>query len=167
MGILAWLVQGCLRWQKEGLGTPPAVEAATRGYRDEMDPVRHFLAECCVESHDVWTEATKLFEAFSRWAAENSETVINRKSFGSRMTDLGFGRDRKGGGGRYRYLGLNLLNDFEPSSRKSPYEEEQGESYQESVQEGSDRSKQHPTEEIRDRDEFSEGERVTQEVLHG
>ncbi|MBV9452643.1 MAG: hypothetical protein JOZ19_00760 [Rubrobacter sp.] len=36
-GILAWAVRGCLDWQKNGLGEPEEVRAATEAYRAEMD----------------------------------------------------------------------------------------------------------------------------------
>src|SRR5262249_54371075 len=46
-GILAWAVQGCLDWQRAGLGMPEAVKAATAEYRAEMDVLDQFLAERC------------------------------------------------------------------------------------------------------------------------
>lgn len=36
-GILAWLVRGCLAWQKQGLNPPEIVKAATADYRDSED----------------------------------------------------------------------------------------------------------------------------------
>ena len=47
-GILAWAVQGCLEWQREGLGMPEAVKAATANYRAEQDMLAAFLDECCL-----------------------------------------------------------------------------------------------------------------------
>jgi P4 family phage/plasmid primase-like protien len=47
-GILAWMVRGCLDWQKNGLGAPEAVASATRTYRDEQDLMGDFLADECV-----------------------------------------------------------------------------------------------------------------------
>jgi putative DNA primase/helicase len=46
-GILAWAVEGCLRWQQEGLGEPAAVSDARKQYREEMDVVADFIADCC------------------------------------------------------------------------------------------------------------------------
>src|SRR5262249_22300760 len=36
-GILAWMVRGCLEWQRDGLGLPAVVKAATEEYRSEED----------------------------------------------------------------------------------------------------------------------------------
>ncbi|HZZ14439.1 MAG TPA: phage/plasmid primase, P4 family, partial [Candidatus Sulfotelmatobacter sp.] len=52
-GILAWAVKGCLKWQRDGLGMPVAVTQATADYRDEMDPVSDFIADCCTSDPDA------------------------------------------------------------------------------------------------------------------
>jgi len=46
-GILAWAVQGCLAWQREGLQTPDAVRMATDAYREESDVIGPFITERC------------------------------------------------------------------------------------------------------------------------
>ena len=46
-GILAWLLQGCLEWQAEGLNPPGTVKAATAAYREEEDTIRVFINDCC------------------------------------------------------------------------------------------------------------------------
>jgi putative DNA primase/helicase len=38
-GILAWAVRGCLEWQRDGLGEPEAVRAATGDYRRSKTPL--------------------------------------------------------------------------------------------------------------------------------
>src|SRR5919107_5291637 len=38
-GILAWCVEGCLEWQREGLQAPEEVRRATGQYRSEMDVI--------------------------------------------------------------------------------------------------------------------------------
>jgi len=43
-GILAWLVQGCLEWQKRGLApVPECIRQATGEYRKQTDPIMSFL----------------------------------------------------------------------------------------------------------------------------
>src|SRR5215208_5766431 len=36
-GVLLWAVQGCVDWYRDGLGSAPAVEAATQAYRSETN----------------------------------------------------------------------------------------------------------------------------------
>src|SRR5262249_19627626 len=62
-GVLAWAVRGCVVWQKEGLGEPPAVTEATAAYRDESNHLTQFIEDCCVvepsrtvTSADLWRQ---------------------------------------------------------------------------------------------------------------
>ncbi|MBX3387628.1 MAG: hypothetical protein KF768_13750, partial [Phycisphaeraceae bacterium] len=65
-GILRRLVDGCLEWQRAGLGTAPGVEAATAEYRRDEDEVGRFFEEC-LEIEEV----PKGFnpQAFETWEA--------------------------------------------------------------------------------------------------
>ena len=36
-GILNWALEGCLEWQREGLGEPEEVRLATEEYREDID----------------------------------------------------------------------------------------------------------------------------------
>ena len=38
-GILAWAIQGCLDWQREGLKPPAIVREATATYLDSEDDI--------------------------------------------------------------------------------------------------------------------------------
>jgi putative DNA primase/helicase len=42
-GILNWAIQGCLKWQKERLGEPLAVQNASAKWRNDVDHVRRFV----------------------------------------------------------------------------------------------------------------------------
>ena len=55
---LAWAVAGCLAWQREGLGVPAVVQDATEAYRLSNDPLREFLAECCMLGADLSVSAS-------------------------------------------------------------------------------------------------------------
>ena len=44
-GILNWMIEGCLRWQNEGLDEPEAVTAATLDYRATEDVLTKFATE--------------------------------------------------------------------------------------------------------------------------
>ena len=85
-GILAWLVEGALRWQDFGLQPPPCVESATDAYREESDPLADVLAECC-ELDDGHSESSRaLFAAYTAHA--DREGIPQR----DQLTHTRFGR---------------------------------------------------------------------------
>ena len=88
-GILAWLVRGCLEWQKRGLEPiPEMVKAATQEYRAESDVLASFITEKCIEHPDATTKASDLYSAYKEWA-ESQGITLRDKDF---MTATTFGR---------------------------------------------------------------------------
>lgn len=65
--ILKWAVVGALDWQKHGLQVPAAVEAATREYRDDMNPLTAFIDECCELIPGKQVPISALWSAFNDW----------------------------------------------------------------------------------------------------
>ncbi len=118
-GILAWAVQGCLRWQREGLGPPATVRQATQEYRTEMDTLGAFLEARCVVEPGAEGPASELYTAYVEWAKANGEHIDSQKVFGTRLTERGF-TALKRGGARLR-VGVRLRNLREtpgPSPRR-------------------------------------------------
>ncbi|MCJ7510138.1 MAG: phage/plasmid primase, P4 family [Dehalococcoidia bacterium] len=67
-GILAWMVDGCLEWQRRGLDPPPSVRAATEQYRAESDPIADFLRDRCTTGAELTARAGELYIAYQSWA---------------------------------------------------------------------------------------------------
>jgi putative DNA primase/helicase len=88
-GILAWAVKGCLEWQRNGLGTPPQVAEATAAYRDEMDVLGDFIAECCRVEPMTTISGRELYEAYRTWAEEAGERPMSQCMFSLRMAERG------------------------------------------------------------------------------
>ena len=84
-GILAWCVQGCLDWQRDGLRVPKEVTDATQDYRDEQDVLADFIADECTVESSLNAKATQLYERYQRWTERNGETPLPQKSFGSAL----------------------------------------------------------------------------------
>ncbi len=80
-GILNWAIAGCRDWQRHGLGEPPEVRVATADYRDEMDTLGEFLAECCVLRPDARVSSHDLYEEYKRWATDAGERAWSHKRF--------------------------------------------------------------------------------------
>jgi P4 family phage/plasmid primase-like protien len=113
-GILAWAVEGCLEWQREGLQAPDEVRKATAGYRSEMDVVGAFLRDECEigESGAEGYKATlkDVYSRYEEWCEEGGEKPETRRKFNARLTERGQFRDRRSGpGGLREWHGLKLL----------------------------------------------------------
>jgi len=92
-GILAWIVRGCLEYQRDGLGEPDEVTAATEGYRADQDVLAAFINECCVVRPDVWCKFADLYAAYTSWCEESNEHPEKKRRFGDSLTERGFERD--------------------------------------------------------------------------
>ena len=81
-GILRWAVEGCLKWQQEGLRPPDAVKAATEEYKNEMDMLSEFLTDCCIIQGNAKVSNTKLWSEYMDWCKENGEKYpLSRRDF--------------------------------------------------------------------------------------
>jgi putative DNA primase/helicase len=97
-GILNWLIEGALRWQKEGLNTPSIVLNATDEYRGEMDAIGNFIKERCVQKPGETIKARELFRVYQEWCEENNELATSERMFGLRMKELGMAQKRAADG---------------------------------------------------------------------
>jgi putative DNA primase/helicase len=89
-GILAWIVRGCLRWQRVGLKPPDSVMQATADYQRESDPLADFLAERCINDPNSEEEARGLYREYTHWTAERKfkdKEVLGTRTFGELMAD--------------------------------------------------------------------------------
>ena len=69
-GVLAWMVRGCLSWQRKGLITPPDVVAATEAYRAEQDHHQRFADDCLTLTCEACTSSREIIDAYEEWCRE-------------------------------------------------------------------------------------------------
>lgn len=113
-GILAWLVCGCLDWQKNGLDTPQSVLNAGTAYRNEEDTLKVFLDECCIIKEDAKVKASKLYDAYKTWAQHGNLHIMNKTVFGLQLGKKKFVKTQTMHGIFYHGLGL-LVSEHEES----------------------------------------------------
>jgi len=104
-GILAWLVRGCLAWQKEGLNPPASVMAATKDYQESEDTIKTFIAEKCIEGAMRSCRAAALYKAYKEWQEGNGEKAMTGTKFGKIISES-YDSTRDEGG--KLYIGLEL-----------------------------------------------------------
>ena len=80
-GILRWMLEGCLNWQKHGLRPPPSVQLATAAYFEQQDRFGAWCSECCILSPQLETRPTALLKSFNEWAERNGEHPAGRAEF--------------------------------------------------------------------------------------
>ncbi|MCA3567273.1 phage/plasmid primase, P4 family [Bradyrhizobium sp.] len=113
-GILNWLIEGALDYLNGGLRTPQEVIDATAAYREEMDPVGSFLADCVLNDETGEVPARAMYDAFDSWAYANGVRAWKEKGFATAMSQKGFAKERRNGGRVY----LNVRLHDVPQARR-------------------------------------------------
>lgn len=116
-GILAWLVRGCLDYQKQGLNRPKIVELSTESYRASEDNIQQFIDECCVLHEKVTIGAKRLYDAYVSWCKDNNLSYINGRLFGEDISKR-FKKERKSAGYEYQKIGIRT-DDTPPEGPSS------------------------------------------------
>lgn len=123
-GILAWAVQGCLEWQRQGLNPPPEVLAATEEYKSEMDLIGKWIEECCITAPHTTAKASALYGNYKRWVEDNGGFPLSSTKFGLKLGDRGYQKEKSG---TVIYRGIGLLDTtdswegFSGSTHDTPY----------------------------------------------
>jgi putative DNA primase/helicase len=115
-GILRWAVEGCLAWQRDGLGAADEVREATEAYRADMDVLGAFLAEQCVLDVSARTTSAKLYEAYTTWAQQAGEKAVSKKLFGQQLAERDLKGGRKSGARGWEGIRLRSLTDSDVDS---------------------------------------------------
>lgn len=117
-GILRWMVEGCLDWQRNGLQRPETIREATDTYFEEQDVLGEWLTEKCIVDHENANRMATTGELFASWTAfakAANEPAGAEKAFAQKLEKAGFYRKAKVpafGGGRARgFSGIELRSD--------------------------------------------------------
>ncbi len=109
-GILRWMVEGCLAWQRDGLCVPDRVRAATADWRQREDQLGRFLEACCVTHDDAYVSTKDLREAYEAWCTEEGERPQTAQAVGRELTARGFDSARIGQSRTRSWIGLGVLS---------------------------------------------------------
>lgn len=113
-GILAWAVEGCLKWQREGLTIPAEVETATATYRSEQDIIASFISDVCEINPILKTPVFELYRAYVIWCNNNGERPITQRALTAALIERGYSKRRAGHGGVWSWDGLALKEEYQP-----------------------------------------------------
>ncbi len=93
-GILSWMIEGCLAWQREGLNPPPIVKNARVEYLEGEDALARWIEACCTLGSQFFTSQSDLFASWKQWCERNGEQAGSSKRLSQNLDAKGFERKR-------------------------------------------------------------------------
>ncbi len=92
-GILRWMVEGAVEWYRNGLREPAKISEAVKEYRNEMDILGNFIAECCQTDSDAMIPVNNLYNLYKQYCETNGQSTLGKKMFNLKMVERGFKKD--------------------------------------------------------------------------
>jgi putative DNA primase/helicase len=111
-GILNWMLQGCMDWQKYGLQEPPEMHEALQKYRDSQDVLGQFLKDCCDTHYDASVESSELYAAYVEWCRRNGNRPFSQKNWSPKIVGRGYEKGQDPETRRAIFRGLELSEAF-------------------------------------------------------
>jgi putative DNA primase/helicase len=106
--ILRKMIEGCLVWQRDRLGTTTAIQAATSAYFEQQDAFRRWIDDCCKLAPGLKLKPGLLLESFNAWARANGEETTNSNAFAELIDRTpGLTRVKSNGARLVEGIGLN------------------------------------------------------------
>jgi len=109
-GILRWMIEGCLAWQKIGLNPPDSVKSAGEKYFNDQNNFMRWVEEKCVLDPEKSETPTSLRLSFNTWAKLNGESEMDGKAFAEAidMSDLPLKRFKSGSERRVQGISIKV-----------------------------------------------------------
>lgn len=115
-GILAWIVEGCLKYKKHGLLITDKMKEDLDSYKDDMDLLSSWIDDCCELGDDKVATNSQLFSSWKVYAERQGDfKYISTQSNLSRRLASKFERikDAYGLRGRgFKGIALKPVEDF-------------------------------------------------------
>ena len=89
------MVYGARRWFEGDLGKPQEVSEAVAGWRNESEPLKDFIEDCCEVHADAQCKIGELRKAYAAHCEQNGTKPLDSRDFNELMEERGFKRDRK------------------------------------------------------------------------
>ena len=112
--ILAWMIEGCLAWQRCGLAdTPACIRVATDQYKADQDFIGLWADECTTADSQAEAGTDAIYASYKAWSENNGLRPASNVALGRRLSERGFVQRKSHGKRLWCGLGLADLNaDF-------------------------------------------------------
>jgi putative DNA primase/helicase len=114
------LVQGCLKYQQEGLKMPQSVVDATVNYRNMMDVMGTCLKDICEFGENLRVPLGELYDEYVKWCdAAGEKYEATKRDFSQSMQECDFEqkKDKVKGKVEWCWFGLGLKVDPELAAK--------------------------------------------------
>lgn len=121
-GVLRWVVNGCLEWQRIGLSEPAVVVAATQEYRAESDVLGEFLEQFVMFGPDESCSRETLRKRYEAWCEEAGHHPLGAKKVAQRLREKHVETTKVREGMRVKngWKGCRLKSDYELQAEAEP-----------------------------------------------
>ncbi len=116
-GILAWLVRGCLDWQKAGLPAPAAVVEAVEAYRADEDALGDFIRQRLAKAGGRVSVAA-MTAAYRAFAEKAGDRPVSGKALTRMLEERGYRRSAN----RAQWLDVELRTLADGAMDQEPME---------------------------------------------
>jgi putative DNA primase/helicase len=96
-GILNWMIEGCLEWQRTMLRPPARVKLHTADYLDSEDRIGRFLEDNVIIDPVQRIKSTLLYSRYKYWAEHGSEYAISKRRFMEALSKKGYRAEKRAG----------------------------------------------------------------------
>lgn len=107
--ILAWMIEGCLKWQATGLAAPSIVKTTTHDYFEGEDSIGDWLKERTEQTAEGGATTEELFMSWREWAERAGEYVGTKKRLSSALIARGLPRWQHPTSRRAGFAGIQLI----------------------------------------------------------
>src|SRR5690606_24272969 len=97
-GILAWAVQGCIRYLADGLKPPERVRVAVEEYRTENTMVDEFLEQHFLPVNESELQQSRVYALYRNWCKTLGASPVAENRFGQHLRDAGYDTRRSNSG---------------------------------------------------------------------
>jgi P4 family phage/plasmid primase-like protien len=115
--ILAWMLEGCAAWQRDGLNPPAAVTSVTERYWASEDNVGQWIEDACELGPENEASRSELYESWCQWCGARGlkpgTSADLKQAMDGRGLDLQDGRVGSREGRVRGYRGIRVLLDLE------------------------------------------------------
>lgn len=88
-GILNWMLEGCLKWQEQGLNPPKIITDAGNEYRKESDVLGQWLDELCEIDPIKRTDQKSVYDSYRDWCRDGNFRPMAKAQFTRKLAERG------------------------------------------------------------------------------